>query len=433
LYSETATMVTADGEDFVVALDDLAALADCLGARANLLSLIPAGAADLAARAAAGFQALDAAAQARLAVALAVLRAPGKMAHLHHTIADETVSRAALAWSSSVPGTIVALAGTVDPRRITFWTQASLTASIRKTLAADEPLRDDEIGCKVSTPAVVVFLAALEQLRAVRLHSMLTHGAPLGHFSQAEIMDRLRDAASEDFRWPLLFTEKLIPGGLVTSLTEAEVAAALGELAQAGLVEMASQGKVPRYELSNAGKVIADGVLHDVSKVALGVTDQQGQGKFGRDIVLLVRGSFHLFLFAMAGQAGAIAALANDELAAVLHCSLRPAPPPAEDAPASVPVPAAPAVALPPPPPPSRQWYYSRAGQTEGPLDEATLRGVLRSLPPDTLVWNQDLAGWIPARDAGVLPPAVASACPHCGAPGDPAHRFCISCGRPRV
>ena len=175
MYSETATMVTADGEDFVVALDDLAALADCIGARANPLSLIPEGAADQAARAAAGFQALDAAAQARLAVALAVLRAPGKMAHLHHTIADETVSRAALAWSSSVPDTIVALAGTVDPRRITFWTQASLTASIRKTLAADEPLRDDEIGCKVSTPAVVVFLAAPISANILSIAERNTH------------------------------------------------------------------------------------------------------------------------------------------------------------------------------------------------------------------------------------------------------------------
>jgi hypothetical protein len=179
--------------------------------------------------------------------------------------------------------------------------------------------------------------------------------------------------------------------------------------------------------------VIAGGVLHDVSKVALGVTDQQGQGKFGRDILLLVRSAFHLFLFAMAGQTGAIAALANDELAAALHMALRPAPPPAEEARAPVPVPAAPAVAPPPLPPPSKQWYYSRAGQTEGPLDEATLRGVLRSLPPDTLVWNQDLAGWIPARDAGVLPPAVANACPQCGAPGDPAQRFCINCGRRRL
>jgi len=181
--------------------------------------------------------------------------------------------------------------------------------------------------------------------------------------------------------------------------------------------------------IANAGKVIADGVLHDVSKVVLGVTDQQGEGKFGRDILLLVRSSFHLFMFAMAGPAGAIAALANDELAAALHLSLRPALPPAVEASAPVAAPPPPS----PPPPPSKQWYFSRAGQTEGPLDEASLRGVLASLPPDTMVWNQDLANWITARDAGVVPPAVSNACPHCGVPGKPAQKFCASCGRQRI
>ncbi len=53
---ETVSMVTVDGEDFVVALDDLAALADEIGARANPLSLIPRGAADRSAQAAAGFR-----------------------------------------------------------------------------------------------------------------------------------------------------------------------------------------------------------------------------------------------------------------------------------------------------------------------------------------------------------------------------------------
>ena len=69
-----------EGEDFVANLDELASLADALGARANTLSLLPEGGnADGAARAKARFDALDAATQRRLAVALAVLaRAPAR-------------------------------------------------------------------------------------------------------------------------------------------------------------------------------------------------------------------------------------------------------------------------------------------------------------------------------------------------------------------
>jgi hypothetical protein len=272
-------MVMADGEDFIAALDDLASMADAIGAQPNALSLIPKSTGgERAENAAAGFHALAPQTQARLAVALGLLRAPGKMAHWHHTIADESVTRAALAWSPSVPNLMVALAGTTDPRRITFWTRTSVAACIMKTLAADSTLDDCGIGCRVSTPAVAVFLAAIDYARAVRLHSMLTHSAPLSSFSKAEIIDRLRDAASEDFRWPLAFMEKLIPGQMVTSLPDSEVAAALSELVQAGLVESAAERPMFRFELTQTGKVIADGLLHDVSKVALGVTDQQPGG-----------------------------------------------------------------------------------------------------------------------------------------------------------
>lgn len=420
--------VRVEGEDFLIAMDDLAALAEGLGARANALSVIPAGdAGGRATQVVAALRELPAADQMRLAVAVGVLRAPAKMAHWHQSVADESVTRAALAWSGSAPEAVVALAGIVDPRRISFWTPASLRASIGKTLAAVPGLSDDGIGCKVSTAAVVVFLAILDQLRASRLHGMLTHAAPAASFCQAELQERLRDAISEDFRWPLLFVEKLIPGRMVPSLTQQEVGAALGELVRAGLVESASGGAVPRFELTAEGRVIADGVLHEVSKVALGVTDQQG-ARLGRDILLLVRGTFHLFLFAMAGQDGAIAAVTQDEMAAALHLALRPIPP-VEVAPAPEPAQA------PPPPPPLPQpaaWYVVRGGQTEGPVEEAALRAMLAALPPETLVWNEGLTRWMSALEAGLVAAPVADVCVKCGTARKPDRRYCPNCGHPQ-
>ncbi len=429
----TTSMLRMEEEDFLVALDDLAALADSLGARANALSLIPPGpGGHRTAEAVAAFQGLSPEAQVRLAVAIAILRAPAKMAHWHCSIADETVSRSVLAWSTSVQDSIVGLAGSLDPRRITFWTQASVKASICKMLAAGSGLSNDEIGCKLSTQGVVVFLAVLDQMRAARLHGMLAHCAPAATFSREELLDRLRDAASEDFRWPLLFIEKLIPGQLVTSLTDHEVASALGELMRAGLVEPASESRSPRYELTTGGKVLADGVLHEVSKVALGVTETQADGQLGRDIVLLVRSTYHLFLFAMAGQAGAIAALDQDELAASLHFALRPPSPPPS---VPVPTPAAapePATVAAPPPLPAKAWYVIHAGQSRGPVDEGTLLKMLPSLPPETLVWNQDLPNWMTAQDAGLMPAPAFQVCPRCGTVRDPGQRFCANCGLPQ-
>lgn len=57
--------------------------------------------------------------------------------------------------------------------------------------------------------------------------------------------------------------------------------------------------------------------------------------------------------------------------------------------------------------PVGKQWYYLRAGQTEGPVSELALRNLLFSMPPETQVWNQELTGWMSARQVGLVPPPV--------------------------
>lgn len=404
-------MLTIEDQDFLINLSDLAVLADALGARSNTLSMVPPAqpVAGQRERALSEFRRLDPQVQKRLSLALGVLTAPAKAGDLHHAIADETVSRAVLAWSANHPDTIVTVTGTQDPRRIGLWTQGALTASVRKILAAEKGLHDDLIGCRVTTPAALVFLAALDQLRAARLHSMLSHAAPMTLFSPEELEDRLRDAASEDFRWPLTFVEKIIPGGLVTSLTPAEVAAALDELAGTGVIEAVSTN---RYEMSGAGQVMADGILHDVSKLALGVTAPGPDGQLGRDVVLLIRGGFHLFLFALAGQEAVMAAVNIEELDEVLHRMLylnawRPP------------------VILPP-----------AAGIT---CPHCGNRLVAESLFCNRCGASLSAAGATPppasAVVAPVLPPiptpaaASAQVCPRCQRPQGPGMKFCTSCG----
>jgi hypothetical protein len=77
-----------------------------------------------------------------------------------------------------------------------------------------------------------------------------------------------------------------------------------------------------------------------------------------------------------------------------------PPPLPAFAAPRSAPVP-------PVPPKPETQWHYSSGGRPLGPVPESVLRGVLQSLPPDTLVWHTGLPGWKTAAEAGLWAPAA--------------------------
>jgi hypothetical protein len=363
--------IVIDGEDYLLAAGDLSTLADLIGAGSNALALLPAGdtAADRRDRLGKEYAQLEEAHRQRLAIALGVLRAPAKIAYLHHTIADETVSRGMLAWSASVPDQIVALARVGGVRRISFRKAASLRASITRILAAEQKIDDDGVGCKLPSTAVLVFLAVLDQLRAVRLYSMLNHTEPSTMFSPGEVLERLAGATAEDFRWPLNFTDKVLPG-LAAALTADDVSTAFQDLIHANLIEpVLETERAKRYDLTATGRVICDGVLHDVSKVALSLCDRHPDGRYGHDLALWIRGAFHLFLFAMAGQEGAICAVNNADLEELLNKAL--------------------------------------------------------AFPPAAVAGGEQP----PAKPAAVAAPAAA-VCPHCAGALKPGLRFCEECGQ---
>jgi len=73
--------------------------------------------------------------------------------------------------------------------------------------------------------------------------------------------------------------------------------------------------------------------------------------------------------------------------------------------------------------PPTLDWYYAKQGQRQGPAAETELRRLLAmgELPPDTLVWNKTLSGWLPAAETGLISaPAPADRQPAVPAPEQP-------------
>jgi len=56
-----------------------------------------------------------------------------------------------------------------------------------------------------------------------------------------------------------------------------------------------------------------------------------------------------------------------------------------------------------------RQWYYAQADQQHGPIPEPEFTELFEAgqLPPDTMVWTEELKEWVVARDVdGLIPPA---------------------------
>ena len=63
------------------------------------------------------------------------------------------------------------------------------------------------------------------------------------------------------------------------------------------------------------------------------------------------------------------------------------------------------------------EWYYAKHGKQEGPVDLATLQGLLQSgqVSPTDLVWEEGMAEWTPAQNvpevsAGSAPAASPAA-----------------------
>lgn len=85
-------------------------------------------------------------------------------------------------------------------------------------------------------------------------------------------------------------------------------------------------------------------------------------------------------------------------------------------------------------------WFYSRGGQTLGPVTEEEFQRLRREgvIGPQTLVWREGLAQWVECRGMelpaappapAALPPLVAP--PLAAIPGIPAdYRPCMLCGR---
>jgi uncharacterized RDD family membrane protein YckC len=82
-------------------------------------------------------------------------------------------------------------------------------------------------------------------------------------------------------------------------------------------------------------------------------------------------------------------------------------------------------------------WYYAKAGQQAGPVDDAQLDALLSTgqIDSETLVWREGLANWQPHREArpsvpqgaAPPPPALAGQAAPTGGAGE---AVCAECGK---
>lgn len=292
---------------------ELAAAASQFGIDANGLSAMPVanpsesddqGVSD-------ALGALDNEARTTVAQALRCLAAPERLLTIDYTVSDGTYTRA-LAGVSGETAALVHGEG----RALTVLQRntSDVKALLSKVLAADETLSAAPLGVSLGAVQAIVLLAVTDQIRYGHYRSLLAHTPTWTTFSAAEVAQRLADASKTDPRWPLLFTDKLFPGGIGSlELTEREVAPALDQLADLGLLvkhepDEGDDGPVI-YGLGEDGELLSSGLLDDVSKVGVLVAEPGENGKPAYELFLLVRDARHLWLFDIAGREGYVASV----------------------------------------------------------------------------------------------------------------------------
>jgi len=281
--------------------------------RENPLSLIPAvqPSPEEKEKAVIEFQNLEESNRLLFSEVIAGLAKPSQTGKFHYSIADEALTRMFLAWSSEDKDSVASLARTGDTLALRKTSISEIKALLAQVVALDTAIPSTKISLTLSAAAILVFMASMDYYRKEWYHSLLNHSIPDRTFSTADVLERIYDTSSEDFRWPLIFFTKVLPMSISSSFTDEEVISALKELTDSGLLmrDEAEEGEqgLALYSLTAAGDLITDGFLHDVSKAALSVSAPLDNGEIGHEALLFLRDTNYLWLIDISGNRGEIA------------------------------------------------------------------------------------------------------------------------------
>jgi uncharacterized RDD family membrane protein YckC len=79
------------------------------------------------------------------------------------------------------------------------------------------------------------------------------------------------------------------------------------------------------------------------------------------------------------------------------------------------------------------QWYYVSEGERLGPYEDDAFALLVREaeVVPDTLVWHEGMADWVPYAKLAAPSAATRGSVEAAEALAAPGHRICVECGHP--
>jgi hypothetical protein len=256
--------------------------------------------------------------------AIATLARPVRTGVLHHALAEETSGRTILAFGPETGTDAVTLtnAGTdwsIGRRRVD-----DLVGTIRAILLDGVPLSPMPERVVVSQDAALVFLAVLHVLRVGRLKALLEHEISPVAFTPDALLAAFDAAALDDFRWPLLFFDKVLPASLDGVEWESRIPAALADLAKHGLITETKH--TDTWIPTPLGwRFVAADAQH-LTRVGVRVGDVRADGVEAHETFLLERTLQDVVMIDLGGREAVVASLVFEDLTKLLVAALTPPP-----------------------------------------------------------------------------------------------------------
>ena len=265
--------------------------------------------------------------------AIATLAKPGRIGVLHYALGEESLSRAILAWGPDTGDETVLMVSRADEWLLRRATAEELATTIRSVLLEGTAPSPMPLHVVLSQDAALVFLAVLHVLRTARLKSLLDNAVAPVAFTVAAVAEALENSGIDDFRWPLLFWDKVLPFSLDGISWDGRIAPALAELATRGLVEKV-KGSADAWMPTPLGYPLAVADAQHLTKLGLRVTATRDQDLKAHETFLFQRSLQDVLMVDLGGREAVIASLPLDDLAKLLARVLTPpaeavAPPPA--------------------------------------------------------------------------------------------------------
>jgi len=334
---------------------------------------------------------------------LTTLAAPVRTGVLHYALGEESMTRAALFWGPATGTRAVMMVAREDDWALASVTPEELTDTLASVLLEGVPLSPARLRLAMSQDAACAFLAILHLLRGARLIALLDHEVAPVSFTAEDVVTAIEKCGVEDFRWPFLFLDKLLPYSLNALEWSDAIGPALRELTERGLIELAEEDS-DIFLLSRRGYQFFVADAQHFTKAGLRVTAEAGDGGKGHETFLFLRSLQDLIMIDLGGREAVMASIPFEDLRTLVGTVLTP----------------------------PEKMIAARPTRGGGVADAAAPSQASERGPLACTACGQDLEGgarFCPRCGNAVVPPSRVSACIACGETLRKGAKFCPACG----